>query len=168
MAESYSIFNEWKVEKVQIVLRYDIIVCIVVGLFRRKMKSEVIEIQSENDIYLALSAVRKAMEQLNFSELEKQKVFVSVSELARNILTHAHGKGVLQCETVREGIWLTVTDQGPGIPRIREILQGERVYSKTGLGLGLNGVQRLMDEFYVETGQGGTKIIAVKWKESKR
>jgi len=131
------------------------------------MASRVIEIQSENDIYLALSAAREAMQQLHFSDLDKQKVFVSVSELARNILTHAQGKGVLKCETIKDGICLTVIDQGPGIPHIQEILQGAKVTSKTGLGLGLSGVKRLMDEFYVETGEGGTKIIAVKWRKSK-
>lgn len=125
-----------------------------------------IDIQSENDILLAMSAVRHAMGCLSFSELDKQKVFVSVSELTRNVLIHGHGKGVFQSEMVNEGICLTVTDHGPGIPHVQEILEGKKVASTKGLGLGLSGVKRLMDEFYIETGEGGTKIIAIKWKSS--
>ncbi|WP_120190711.1 ATP-binding protein [Ammoniphilus oxalaticus] len=108
------------------------------------------------------------MERLSFSELDKQKVLVSVSELARNVLVHANGQGFIESKILKDSLCITVVDQGPGILNIEEILRCAEVKSETGLGLGLNGVKRLMDEFYVETGEGGTKIIAVKWRGSSR
>jgi serine/threonine-protein kinase RsbT len=128
---------------------------------------QVINISSEDDIYYALSTVRHFMKQLSFSESDQQKVFVSVSELTRNVLDHACSKGIFYCELMDEGIRFTVTDDGPGIADVDEVLQGKRKSSSRGLGLGLAGVKRLMDEFQIETSTRGTKVVATKWAETK-
>jgi serine/threonine-protein kinase RsbT len=124
-------------------------------------------ISSEDDIYFALSTVRHFMKQLPFSESDQQKVFVSVSELTRNILDHACSKGFFYCEIINQGIRFTVTDEGPGILNIEEALSGRKKSSSRGLGLGLSGVKRLMDEFQIETSTRGTKIVAIKWAGKK-
>jgi serine/threonine-protein kinase RsbT len=127
------------------------------------MTFQKVNISSENDIYFALSTVRHFMKELPFSESDQQKVFVSVSELTRNILDHACSKGLFYCELIDQGIRLTVTDEGPGIHNLDEILSGKKISSSRGLGLGLSGVKRLMDEFHIETSTRGTKVVATKW-----
>ncbi|CAM4239550.1 ATP-binding protein [Paenibacillus phoenicis] len=126
------------------------------------MTYQKVNISSEDDIYFALSTVRHFMKQLPFSEADQQRVYVSVSELTRNILDHACGKGIFYCELIDQGIRFTVTDEGPGIPNINEVLNGKKGSSSCGLGLGLSGVKRLMDEFQIETSTRGTKIVATK------
>ncbi|MFC4767282.1 ATP-binding protein [Effusibacillus consociatus] len=126
------------------------------------MTFQKVNISSEDDVYFALSTVRRLMKQLRFSDLEQQKVFVSVSELTRNILDHAGRKGIFYCEIFDHGLRIEVLDQGPGISNIDDVLDGKKTPSSRGLGLGLSGVKRLMDEFYIETSTGGTKVVAVK------
>jgi serine/threonine-protein kinase RsbT len=127
------------------------------------MNYQKVNISSEDDIYFALSAVRHFMKQLPFSESDQQKIFVSVSELTRNILDHACSKGLFYCELMDRGIRFIVTDEGPGILNIDEVLNGKKRSVSRGLGLGLSGVQRLMDEFQIETSTKGTKVVAIKW-----
>jgi serine/threonine-protein kinase RsbT len=131
------------------------------------MNYQIVNISSEYDIYYALSIVRHFMKQLPFSEADQQKVFVSVSELTRNILDHAYSKGKFCCELMDEGIRFTVTDDGPGIVNLDEVLKGNRTSCTRGLGLGLAGVMRLMDECRIETSTRGTKVVAVKWAGNK-
>jgi serine/threonine-protein kinase RsbT len=131
------------------------------------MTYQKVNISSENDIFFALSTVRHFMKQLPFSESDQQKIFVSVSELTRNILDHACSKGIFYCELIDRGIRFIVTDEGPGILNIDEVLNGKKISSSRGLGLGLSGVKRLMDEFQIETSTRGTKIVAIKWAGKK-
>lgn len=131
------------------------------------MTYQKVNISSEDDIYFALSTVRHFMKQLPFSESDQQRVYVSVSELTRNILDHACSKGLFYCELIDQGIRFTVTDEGPGILHIDEVLKGKKISSSRGLGLGLSGVKRLMDEFQIETSARGTKIVAIKWAGKK-
>ncbi|NGQ96136.1 anti-sigma regulatory factor [Brevibacillus sp. SYP-B805] len=126
-----------------------------------------VNISSEDDIYFALSIVRHFMKQLPFSESDQQKIFVSVSELTRNVLDHACSKGLFYCELIDQGIRFIVTDEGPGILNVDEVLNGKKRSSSRGLGLGLSGVKRLMDEFQIETSTRGTKVVATKWAGKK-
>ena len=84
-------------------------------------------------------------------------------ELTRNIVFYAK-KGELFIKPIPSyGIEITAIDQGPGIPNLDQILNNT-IRSKTGLGLGLSGVKRLMDEFEItSTVNFGTKVRAVKW-----
>ncbi|WP_035297930.1 ATP-binding protein [Brevibacillus thermoruber] len=131
------------------------------------MTYQKVNISSEDDIYFALSTVRHFMKQLPFSESDQQKIFVSVSELTRNILDHAYSKGLFCCELLDQGIRFVVTDEGPGILHVEDVVNGKRKSSSRGLGLGLSGVKRLMDEFQIETSTRGTKIVAIKWAGKK-
>jgi serine/threonine-protein kinase RsbT len=131
------------------------------------MTYQKVNISSEDDIYFALSTVRHFMKQLPFSESDQQKIFVSVSELTRNILDHAYSKGFFYCELIDQGLRLIVTDEGPGILNLDEVLNGKKRSSSRGLGLGLSGVKRLMDEVHIETSTRGTKIVATKWAGKK-
>lgn len=132
------------------------------------MTSRNVEIRSEDDVYFALSSVRYLMKQLAFTELDQQKVLVSVSELTRNVLDHAYGRGSFCCELIGRSIRVTVMDRDPGIPHVDRILKGEKVESVRGLGLGLCGVIRLMDEVHIETSMEGTKVVAVKRQGRKQ
>jgi serine/threonine-protein kinase RsbT len=131
------------------------------------MNYQKVNISSEDDLYFALSTVRHFMKDLPFSESDQQKIFVSVSELTRNILDHAYSKGLFYCELLDQGIRFIVTDEGPGILHLEDVLQGKKVSSSRGLGLGLSGVKRLMDEFQIETSTRGTKIVVTKWAGKK-
>ncbi|MBL0388717.1 ATP-binding protein [Tumebacillus sp. ITR2] len=123
-----------------------------------------LRIKSEDDIYMALSQVRRLMKQVGFSELNQQKVLVTVSELTRNVLDHAGANGQFFCEAVEgRGVRVKVTDNGPGISNLSRALEGEKSPESQGLGLGLSGVKRLMDACTIETSTGGTSIIATKW-----
>lgn len=122
-------------------------------------------IRSEDDIFIALHYSRLLMDQLSFSEMDKQKVLVSVSELTRNILDHANRNGSFSCEIIdNSGILLIFNDRGNGIEHVNEILKGVKLAKSHGLGLGLAGANRLLDRFSIETSKEGTKIVGIKWR----
>jgi serine/threonine-protein kinase RsbT len=107
------------------------------------------------------------MIQQSFSELDQQKVIVSVMETTRNVLDHGGGKGVFLCESLDRGICFQVIDYGGGIADLGLVLEGKKRSSSRGLGLGLVGAKRLMDDFHIESSLEGTKIIAKKWIKGK-
>ena len=126
-------------------------------------------IRSDNDIKIALYYVRNILKNLSFSVVDKQKVIVTVSELTQNILDHTDSIGSITCEAIEDrGIQITVQDWGTGIDSTNDNWDGTKSKKKRGLGLGLEGSKRLMDQFVVESSKGGTKIIAVKWRESPK
>lgn len=120
-----------------------------------------VEIRSEPDIIHAIGSVRYLMKDMPFSDAERQCIYVSVSELTRNVLDHSGGTGVFTCEALPYGVRITVADKGKGIQDIEAVLSGS-YKSHTGLGLGLAGAKRLMDEFYIDSTWEGTKIIGIK------
>lgn len=122
-----------------------------------------IVIEREDDVYLASSIGKRVAEEFGFSKSQQTKLVVSIMELSRNIVFYA-GKGELYIKALpQKGVEIVAIDQGPGIPNLDKILNSE-VRSKTGLGLGLSGVRRLMDEFEItSTINVGTKVRAVKW-----
>jgi serine/threonine-protein kinase RsbT len=101
------------------------------------------------------------------SLVDQTKVVTAASELARNTLEHGKGGEVL-LETVengvRRGIRLTFEDQGPGIPDVAAALR-DGFTTGTGMGLGLPGARRLMNEFSIESTPGrGTRVVVARWK----
>jgi len=118
-------------------------------------------LQTEDDIYIAISMIKHLMNDLPFSESEAQCIFVSVMEITRNALIHGGGAGHFLCKKIDGGICFIVKDQGPGIPHLKAIWEG-KYKSDSGLGLGLSGTKRLMDELHIETSEKGTKVIAIK------
>jgi serine/threonine-protein kinase RsbT len=120
-------------------------------------------IESEDDVYMASTIGKRMAEENGLSKSEQTKLVVSIMELTRNIVYYAD-KGQLFIKVIPSyGIEITAIDQGPGIENLDQVLN-QTVRSKTGLGLGLSGVRRLMDEFEIEsTVHLGTKVRAVKW-----
>ncbi len=126
-----------------------------------------IAVNSDNDLVAARRKGRVLAEQIGFSGSEATLVATAISELARNIVSYA-GRGEILLSTVGNGSSIGITviarDQGPGIADTRRVL--EHGYSTSGgLGLGLPGVRRIMDEFDIISAPGlGTTITVTKWK----
>jgi serine/threonine-protein kinase RsbT len=104
---------------------------------------------------------------LGFSSLNQTKIVTAASELGRNVLEHGLG-GTLQIDRVSNeeniGLQLTFKDDGPGIDNI-ELALTDGYTSKKGLGLGLTGSKRLMDEFEILSKPlAGTTVTVIKWK----
>ena len=128
---------------------------------------ETLEIQSENDIVLARQRVRTQADMLDYSLVDKTRIATAVSELARNVLVHGNG-GHMQYETLtgngKTGICCVFSDTGPGITDIEQAMVPGFSTGK-GLGQGLSGSQRLMDEFTITSESGkGTRVEIIKWK----
>lgn len=125
-----------------------------------------VKIVTEWDIVAARQLGRNVSKELGFGTVDQARITTAISELARNIYLYA-GKGQIYIEKLNRGgknaLLVVATDEGPGIPDVRKVM--EDGYSTSGgLGAGLPGVKRLMDEFDIETNVGeGTEIKAVKW-----
>ncbi len=125
-----------------------------------------VKIVTEWDIVAARQLGRNVSKELGFGTVDQARITTAISELARNIYLYA-GKGQIYIEKLnrggKNGLLVVATDEGPGIPDVRIVM--EDGYSTSGgLGAGLPGVKRLMDEFDIETNVGeGTEIKAVKW-----
>ncbi|TLM78847.1 MAG: anti-sigma regulatory factor [Actinobacteria bacterium] len=124
-----------------------------------------IELREEYDIVTARGITREMCGALGFAAVEQVKVATIVSELARNIIAYA-GRGSIELRAIREGrkgIEVKAVDNGPGIPDLDAIMEGA-YNSRSGMGIGLVGTKRLMDEFEIDSVPGrGTTIIARKF-----
>ncbi len=125
-------------------------------------------IEREDDVYMASTLGKRIAEEYGLNKSQQTKLVVSIMELTRNIVFYAK-KGELFINPIPSyGIEITAVDQGPGIANIEDVLKNT-IRSKTGLGLGLSGVQRLMDEFEITSTVGqGTKIRAIKWLNERQ
>lgn len=115
----------------------------------------------------ARSAIKMHAMDLAFSSINQTKVITAASELGRNVLEHGLG-GIVKIERVagfeRIGLKLTFKDSGPGIVDM-ELALTDGYTSKKGLGLGLTGSKRLMDDFVIESiPDEGTTVTVIKWK----
>jgi len=125
-------------------------------------------INSDQDIVFARQRGRVLATQLGFSAVDSTLIATAISELARNILAYAQ-KGEITLRAVqgssRKGILVVASDDGPGIPDIRQALR-DGFSTSGGLGIGLPGVRRLMDEFEIKSRPGrGTTVTVKKWKQ---
>ncbi len=125
-------------------------------------------IKTEDDIALVRASVKRIVALLNFSLVNQTKIITASSELARNVLEHGGGgsaKIQLVDEIDRVGVRLNFEDTGKGIPDIEQALEDGFTTGK-GMGLGLGGARRLMDEFHIESTPGtGTRVSITKWQE---
>jgi serine/threonine-protein kinase RsbT len=126
-----------------------------------------ISIRSFEDILEARKQGRELAAELGFSSIDCTLVATAISELARNIVLYA-GHGEIQLSRDMRlgatGIAITASDRGPGIRDLRNALQ-EGYSTSRGLGLGLPGVKRIMDEFDIESKpRRGTTVTVKKWK----
>jgi serine/threonine-protein kinase RsbT len=125
-------------------------------------------VENEEGILTARQKGRELARALGFSDVDQAVVATAISELARNLVEHARGGGIIisaERKQERAGIVVTVRDSGPGIPDIALAMQ-DGYSTKKGLGLGLPGAKRLMDEFEIESQIGnGTTITMKKWRQ---
>ena len=124
-------------------------------------------IQSSADVVLVRQFVRQWAVELRFSLIDQTKIVTAASELARNTLDYGGG-GTVKLEALQEGIRrglrLTFEDNGPGIPDLDLALK-DGFTTGNGLGLGLSGTKRLVNEFNIVSEVGkGTCVTITKWK----
>jgi serine/threonine-protein kinase RsbT len=124
-------------------------------------------LRSEHDIVLARQHVRKLTQQAAFSLVDQTKLVTAASELARNALTYGGG-GSMQWQVLQEGsktgVRLTFVDAGPGIANL-ELAMTDGWTSGHGLGMGLSGARRLVNEFEIQSTVGaGTRVTVTRWK----
>jgi serine/threonine-protein kinase RsbT len=125
-----------------------------------------IPIVSEVDIVTARQRGRAVAAELGFASSEQALIATAISELARNIIQYA-GRGQVEITVEhkggRTGIGVVASDQGPGIPDLQRALEDGFSTGK-GLGLGLPGTKRIMDDFELVSDVGkGTRVAVKKW-----
>jgi serine/threonine-protein kinase RsbT len=124
-------------------------------------------LSNEHDIVLSRQTVRRMTVELGFSLVDQTKMVTATSELARNALNYGGGgtlRWTLLSEGTKRGLRLMFEDQGPGIANL-ELAMTDGWTSGTGLGLGLTGARRLVNEFHIESTVGvGTRVVITRWK----
>jgi serine/threonine-protein kinase RsbT len=125
-----------------------------------------VAIRTDADVVTARQEARTMGAALGFSSTDLTLLATAISEIARNITTYA-GEGEVELrvrsEAGRAGIEVVATDEGPGIANV-ELAMQDGYTTGNGLGLGLPGTRRLVDDFELETAPGaGTRIRMVKW-----
>lgn len=104
---------------------------------------------------------------IEFGDVESHSIATSVSELANNLFFHTPKGGTITMIAIKQngraGIEIVAEDEGPGIPDLEQAMQ-DGFSTNRGLGGGLPGAKRLMDEFYITSEVGiGTRIVTRKW-----
>lgn len=133
------------------------------------LKNETLPIKSSSDIVKVRQFAREWAVSLGFSLVEQTKVVTAASELARNVLDYG-GSGKVELEVLqnelRQGLKLTFADQGPGIADVDQALK-DGFTTGSGMGLGLGGAKRLVNEFEIDSAPGrGTKVSITRWRNS--
>lgn len=128
-----------------------------------------VPISSDQDVIAVRKVTRSVAKELGFGVTDLTRIITAASELARNIYLYA-GSGAMRYQRVAEngrvGLQLTFEDSGPGIPDLASAMQ-PGFSSSRGLGLGLPGTKRLMDEMEVTSTVGeGTKVVVKKWLQA--
>ena len=128
---------------------------------------ESLNIRSSADVVSVRQVARALAERVGFSLVDQTKLVTAASELARNTIDYGGG-GTVRLELVengvRRGVRLTFEDQGPGIPDLALALK-DGYTSGGGLGLGLGGARRLVNDFKIESSPGaGTRVMIARWK----
>jgi serine/threonine-protein kinase RsbT len=132
------------------------------------LRCESIQLVAESDIVASRHKCRTWATEAGFRLVDQTKIVTAASELARNTVQYGGG-GKLLIELLddanRSGIRLTFSDQGPGIPDIERAMQ-DGYTTGTGLGLGLSGSRRLMNEFAIRSEVGrGTTVVVTRWRD---
>jgi len=125
-----------------------------------------VDINTEWDIVAARQLGRNEAKNIGFGIVDQARITTAISELARNIYLYA-GTGRIEIEQISkngvQGLIIIARDSGPGIPDVRRVME-DGFTTSGGLGAGLPGVRRLMNEFELETEVGvGTTITITKW-----
>jgi len=121
----------------------------------------------ERDIVMCRQTVRKLTQQVKFSLVDQTKMITAASELSRNTVVYGGG-GEMRWEIVQEGartgLRLAFEDKGPGIPDV-DLALTDGWTSGSGMGVGLSGSRRLVNDFHIRTAVGeGTCVTVTRWK----
>ena len=125
------------------------------------------EIRGDPDVVRVRQAVRAHAQALRFSLVDQTKLVTAASELARNTLVYGGG-GTVEVTRVdngrRQGIQIVFADEGAGIANV-ELALRDGYTTGGGLGLGLGGSKRLVNEFEIDTAPGrGTRVTVIRWR----
>jgi len=130
-------------------------------------RSESLELRSAADVVTVRQVVRTWAIDAGFSLVEQTKMVTAASEIARNTVDYGGGgSAVLEliAEGARRGLRIVFEDKGPGIPDIQQAMT-DHFTTGNGLGLGLGGARRLVNEFHVSSRVGeGTRVMITRWK----
>jgi serine/threonine-protein kinase RsbT len=131
------------------------------------LNTETIAVTASADIVTVRHAVRRQAVAIKLSLVDQTKIVTAASELARNMLVYGGG-GKVTLEVlqngVRQGLRAHFVDDGPGIPDINLALR-DGYTSGNGMGLGLGGAKRLVNEFDIESAPGkGTRVTITRWR----
>jgi serine/threonine-protein kinase RsbT len=131
------------------------------------LREQSFELKSEEDVVRARQLVRKWAADCQFSLIEQTKLVTATSELARNTVIYGGGGTMFLAvvtEGFRTGLRAVFEDHGPGIPNL-ELALKDGYTTGDGLGLGLGGAKRLVNQFEIQSQVGqGTKVTIVRWK----
>ncbi|OAI57472.1 anti-sigma regulatory factor [Acidobacteria bacterium SCGC AG-212-P17] len=133
----------------------------------KSAKQETVPIASSADVVLARQKVRQWAIEMKFTLVDQTKLVTAASELARNALEHGKGGRMVieQVEnSIKSGLKLVFEDRGPGISDMEAALR-DGFTTGGGMGLGLGGSKRLVNDFQLESEPGkGTRVTVVRWK----
>lgn len=129
--------------------------------------SSALDLLTEQDVVMARQTVRRLAQQQGLSLVDQTKLVTAASELARNAVKYGGG-GIMTAELfevgIRRGIRLSFIDEGPGIPDIDQAMV-DGWTTGAGLGMGLSGAKRLVNEFAIESTPGrGTRVTIARWR----
>ena len=130
-------------------------------------QNDTVPLRSQQDVVMARQLVRKLTQDLKFGLVDQTKFVTAASELARNAVIH--GGGGEMCWAMvevggRTGLKLSFQDSGKGIPNL-ELAMMDGWTSGGGLGMGLSGAKRLVNEFEIQSEPGkGTRVAITRWK----
>ncbi|WP_161888439.1 ATP-binding protein [Pontibacter russatus] len=132
--------------------------------------NETIRIVREQDVVLLLSRVREYSAQVSLQPLNQTRLITAASEMARNMLRYANGgRATIEAlsKNARTGVKITFLDEGPGIPDIQQAMTSG-FSTGNGLGLGLPGARRLVNEFDIQSKPGkGTCVTIIQWQDGR-
>src|SRR5438094_6803970 len=123
-----------------------------------------VAIKYEHDVVAARQRARQIAESLGFDAQDQTRIATAISEIARNAYSYTGGGRVdflVEGRTQPQLLVVRVADGGPGIANLQDVLDG-RYRSDTGMGLGIVGARRLMDQFQIESSGAGTIVLLKK------
>jgi len=131
------------------------------------VKNDTRTMRGSEDVVAIRQAVREWAISCGFSLVDQTKIVTAASELARNAVLYAGG-GTVRLEALndgaRRGLRLVFEDRGPGIPDVAQALK-DGFTTGGGLGLGLGGARRLVNEFEIDSRPGeGTRVTITRWR----
>jgi serine/threonine-protein kinase RsbT len=132
----------------------------------RTLRAEKLQIATSEDVVAVRQAVRTAAQSLGFSLVDQTKLVTAASEIARNTVLYGGG-GSVEIESLdaapRRGLRLTFEDHGPGIANLDQAMK-DGFTTGGGLGLGLGGARRLVNDFEIRSQPGtGTWVRLARW-----